>query len=59
MWKRWQVKTYWPETDEILEVLGSENREQQIAMQASIETVLEQLRDRPEVPAIFQLFEDW
>ena len=41
----WQEKTQWPETDDILQVLGPENHEQLSAMQASIGTVLGRLRE--------------
>ena len=59
MRKCWQIKTNWPDPEAVLQTIGPDTREQAIALQTTLGTVLARLQEFPEKPAIFLAYMDW
>ena len=59
MSKCWQTKANWPDAEEVLQTIGPETREQAVALQITLGTVLARLQERPDEQAIFLAYKDW
>ena len=59
MMKCWQIQTNWPDPEAVLQTIGPDTREQAVALQTTLGTVLARLQEFPEKPAIFLAYMDW